>query len=176
MRSMIFSRFKLTPKKLRFFFYFLILVLIAYATSGSSEVCNLSEGINIQTSKQTLMICENHQAIEKYKISIGRSGIGKTSEGDKKTPLGLYKLGIPRESRRFSVFIPIQYPTSQQISLGYSGSDVGIHGPFRLTSGLGFLNTLFNWTQGCVAVGSNQQAASIAKWVEKHPQAMAFIS
>ncbi|EKD71283.1 MAG: hypothetical protein ACD_46C00221G0008 [uncultured bacterium] len=145
----------------------------AFATDKD---CNLANGINIKTTKRILSVCENNKAIKEYKISIGRKGAGKMHEGDKKTPLGIYDLTSPRKSRRFGVFIPIQYPTPQQISAGYTGKDVGIHGPFQLFSWLGSFNTWFNWTQGCIALGSNEEIAFIAKWVENHPGTKVLIS
>lgn len=142
---------------------------------ANANNCKLANGINIQTGKQILTICDQHQLINEFKISIGRKGVGKHSDGDKKTPIGLYKLGTPRQSNRFGIFIPILYPTPQQAASGYTGKDVGIHGPFQLFIWLGSLNTLLNWTQDYIAVGDNKQIAFIARWIKGHPSTMILI-
>ena len=105
-----------------------------------------------------------------FAVALGRSGIGKKREGDHRTPVGRYTLGKPRTSARFHVFIPVGYPTVEQKTAGFSGGDVGIHGPTRLFRWAGRLNTLFGWTDGCVAVGSDEEIDRIANWVnENHP-------
>ena len=130
----------------------------------------IADGINVHTTKKLLQICEHGIIVKEFNVSFGRKGVGKKQIGDKKTPLGLYELESPRESNRFGIFIPIKYPTEQQLAVGYTGKDVGIHGPFQLFSWLGSLNTTFNWTQGCIAVGKNEQIKFIANWVKTHPQ------
>jgi murein L,D-transpeptidase YafK len=140
-----------------------------------ADCYHLATGIYIQTKTNTLNICEDKQVIASYKIAIGREGIGKISRGDNKTPLGLYHLGFPRLSTRFGIFIPINYPTEQQILQGYSGANIGIHGPFILFRWLGNMNTYFNWTKGCVAVGTNKDIQTISDWVKKHFPCRVFI-
>ncbi len=71
-------------------------------------------------------------------------------------------------SGRFFTFIPIGYPTPIQKEQGYTGSDVGVHGPFHYLSWLMMLNTWVNWTNGCVAVGSSDEISEIAEWVRDH--------
>lgn len=123
-----------------------------------------------------LCICENNRVIQSYRVSLGRNGLGKMHEGDKKTPIGLYELSAPRKSRKFGIFIPIKYPTQQQIIDGFTGKDVGIHGPFKLFGWATFFNAWFNWTQGCIAVGDNKELVSIAKWVNEHPNTNILIN
>ena len=151
-------------------------LLIPSITFAINSNCPLSTGINVQTAHQRLYVCEHSNVINEFKISIGRNGIGKKQSGDNKTPVGLYKLASPRQSNEFGIFIPIQYPTNVQLLAGYTGKDVGIHGPFHLFNWLGSLNTLFNWTQGCIAVGNNEQMDFLAKWVKDHPQVKIIIS
>ncbi len=154
----------------------LISVFLPPVTWAGAENCLLSDGINVQSKKRIIYICEKGTTGKEYKISLGRNGIGKKDDGDKKTPLGLYELGSPRKSNRFGIFIPVQYPNSEQLSAGYAGKDVGIHGPFRLFSWLGSLNTILNWTQGCIAVGKNDQIEFIANWVKSHSQSKILIN
>lgn len=146
-----------------------VLLFFFVSTFAHANHCILSDGINILTTKHRLYICEHRKVVQIYKIAVGRHGVGKMNEGDNKTPLGLYDLGVPRSSNRFYTFIPILYPTKEQQLAGFTGKDVGIHGPFKLYNWMGSLNTWFDWTQGCVAVGQEQHITHIAQWVQKHP-------
>ena len=83
-----------------------------------------------------MWLCQENKPVGEYKVALGKGGINKIKQGDNKTPLGEYTLGIPRPSSRFGTFIPIGYPTQEQISKGYTGGDIGVHGPYRFLSGL----------------------------------------
>ena len=87
--------------------------------------------------------------------------------GDNKTPVGLYSLAYPRKSNQFKVFIPILYPTPQQQHAGYTGRDVGIHGPTQ--SSFSWFNNLPSATRGCIAVGKNNYIEYVANWVKANP-------
>jgi murein L,D-transpeptidase YafK len=101
-----------------------------------------------------------------YDFSLGRNGVGKTKAKDDKTPLGKYALGNPGASvDGFKVFIPIGYPTLEQKQKAYSGSAIGIHGPYRTFRCAGFLNAAVNWTQGCLAVASDTFIKEIGRFV-----------
>ena len=99
--------------------------------------------------------------------SPGARGVGKTAEGDGKTPLGTYPLSEPRPSQRFGVFIPIGYPTAEQRSKGYTGGDVGVHGPHRWVRWLGSLVNTFDSSDGCVGVATDDEINRIAAWMKQ---------
>lgn len=117
------------------------------------------------TREKLLYLCESNRTRAKYHIAIGRKGTGKTKQGDEKTPIGLYGIGDPRPSKRFHLFIPINYPTLEQSSKGFTGGDIGIHGPIDGLSWLGRLSTSYDWTSGCIAVASNREIEAIAGWI-----------
>ncbi len=143
---------------------------------ASWNSCGLANGINIQTHSHELLICENQKPVQHFKISLGQNGVGKHNSGDKKTPLGMYSLGMPHHSAKFDTFIPINYPTHQQKISGFSGRDVGIHGPIQSLTWLGRMNTSLDWTFGCVAVNGNQEIHTIAEWIRHHPRTQVLIS
>ena len=147
----------------------LILVILPAFAFANNEKCSLADGINILTENRMLYLCERGNAVKEFKISLGRKGVGKKQSHDNKTSLGLYELASPRKSERFGVFIPIVYPTKEQLVAGYSGNSVGIHGPVKWLNWLGALNTVVDWTKGCVAVGSDEQINFIGDWVRRHP-------
>ncbi len=117
------------------------------------------------TDIQVVYLCKNDQPVANYDFSLGFMGLNKRREGDLKTPVGTYTLGPPKQSDRFGIFMPIGYPTLEQKRRGYTGSDVGLHGPKRAARCAGFLNVAVNWTQGCLAVASDIFIKEIAKFV-----------
>ncbi|MFH1258397.1 MAG: L,D-transpeptidase family protein [Elusimicrobiota bacterium] len=123
--------------------------------------------ILVDTKSGKMELWQDSKSIKKYRVAIGRGGVNKHQQNDNKTPLGNYSIGSPRPSRRFSIFIPLNYPTAEQISKGYTGGNIGIHGPHRLFKKLGTINTWFNWTQGCIAVGTEREILDIANWMKK---------
>ncbi|MBA2649594.1 MAG: L,D-transpeptidase family protein [Legionella sp.] len=137
--------------------------------------CPLTDGINVHTTKHILNICKNGTVIETFKIALGYNGIGKKKTGDNKTPIGLYGLAHPRTSSKYKIFIPILYPTAKQVAAGYTGRDVGIHGPNAAPSLFGWLNHLPYSTRGCIAVGKNNYIQNVANWVKANPSTKILI-
>jgi len=123
----------------------------------------------VLTTSHELCQCESGRKVHFLRVSLGSGGTGKTRSGDRKTPLGIYPLGTPRTSKDFGLFIPFGYPTPEQRKLGYTGSDLGLHGPRRGTKDSGAVNVENDWTWGCIAVASDSIIFDIAKWLrEKH--------
>ncbi len=120
----------------------------------------------VDTARHLLWICQDGKDAGEFRVSLGRGGVDKTRRGDGKTPLGEYSLGNPRPSPRFGTFIPIEYPTRRELEEGYSGGDVGVHGPSHIYTW--FENAENDWTLGCIAVGSGHEISKIAKWVRGH--------
>ena len=147
----------------------LISIFFPVALFASNATCPLSNGINVHTTKQILNVCKHGAAIKTFKVALGYKGVGKKQAGDNKTPIGLYGLAHPRKSNQFKVFIPILYPTTKQLAAGYTGRDVGIHGPTQSSSLFGWLNNLPTSTRGCIAVGKNNYIEYVANWVKANP-------
>ncbi|MDP3706242.1 MAG: L,D-transpeptidase family protein [Legionellaceae bacterium] len=143
---------------------FFPIVLFASATT-----CPLFTGINVHTARQVLNICKQGTVFKTFKVTIGYKGVGKRQAGDNKTPLGLYGLAYPRKSTQFDIFIPILYPTAKQLASGYTGRDVGIHGPTQSSSLFRWMTSLPNSTRGCIAVGKNDYIEYVANWIKANP-------
>ncbi len=154
---------------------FMVSIFFPVALFASTATCPLSNGINVHTTKRILNICKHGTVIKTFKIALGYKGVGKKQSGDNKTPVGLYGLAHPRKSTQFKVFIPILYPTSRQLATGYTGRDVGIHGPTQSSSGFNWLNNLPSATRGCIAVGKNNYIEYVADWVKTNPGAKVLI-
>lgn len=151
-----------------------ISILFPFTVFASTAACPLLNGINVYTSKRILNICKGGAVVKTFKVALGYKGVGKKKAGDNKTPIGLYGLAHPRKSTQFKVFIPILYPTSSQLAAGYTGRDVGIHGPAQSTA-WSWLNNLPSATRGCIAVGKNNYIEYVANWVKANPGAKVLI-
>src|SRR6187455_15135 len=107
--------------------------------------------VEVRTAEHKLYLCDRGRAVaSRFDVRLARNGIGKTRTGDKKVPLGTYPLGQPRASKKYGTFVPIGFPLPEQRRRGYTGGDVGVHGPDRRVRWLGGLVNTFDTTDGCV--------------------------
>ena len=153
----------------------IVSILFPAVLFANTTYCPLSNGINVHTTKKILTICKQGAVVKTFSVALGYKGIGKKQAGDNKTPVGLYGLAQPRKSNQFKVFIPILYPTAKQLAAGYTGRDVGIHGPAQSSKLFTWLNNLPSATRGCVAVGKNYYIEYVANWVKANPGAKVLI-
>jgi hypothetical protein len=121
--------------------------------------------IVIDAGSHRLFLCREGRSEREFGVSLGQGGLGKRIMGDNRTPLGTFSLGAPRPSQDFHVFIPVGYPTAEQAAAGFTGGDIGIHGPKKGWRWLGRLLNLRDWTRGCIAVNRTQDIDAIAAWV-----------
>lgn len=154
---------------------YLIFMFFPAIVSANNATCPLLNGINVHTTRHILNICKQGAVIKTFKVALGYKGVGKKRMGDNKTPIGLYGVAYPRKSSRFKVFIPILYPTSKQSAAGYTGRDVGIHGPTQSSGLFAWVNNLPYSTRGCIAVGRNDHIEYVANWVKANPGAKVLI-
>jgi murein L,D-transpeptidase YafK len=155
-----------------------VIVLLYAAVLGGSRVWALRpvshQGcpaartlVQVDTTAGVLSLCQAGAEVRSFRVAIGRSGVGKRREGGGKTPLGEYPLRAPRQSGRYHMFIPVDYPTQEQSRQGYTGSAIGVHGPHVAFSWLGHSTAWVDWTLGCMAVGTHGEIEHIAEWVKK---------
>ncbi len=130
----------------------------------------------VDTSKYTLYVFENDKGtpryIADYYTTIGRNGIEKLREGDKKTPLGVYHVtgNLPREqlSKTYGTqsalygdgAFPLNYPNEWDRRRGRNGHGIWLHGvPFDTYS------RPPRASDGCVAL-TNEDLQAISKHVQ----------
>ena len=106
-----------------------------------SQLISLStqnrHAIAIDASRSRLYLFENSSTglklLADYYISVGKSGIEKTVEGDFRTPLGVYFVTSnldPKSLKEFygSGALPINYPNQLDRKRGKTGSGIWLHG------------------------------------------------
>jgi murein L,D-transpeptidase YafK len=130
----------------------------------------------VDTSKYTLYVFENDNGtpryVADYYATIGRNGIEKLREGDKKTPLGVYHVtgNLPRDqlTRTYGTqsalygdgAFPINYPNEWDRRRGRNGHGIWLHGvPFDTYS------RPPRASDGCVAL-TNEDLLAISKQVQ----------
>ncbi|MFO0675036.1 MAG: L,D-transpeptidase family protein [Polyangiaceae bacterium] len=127
----------------------------------------VGDAVIVDTSRRGLVLCEGGADVGRYGVRTGSHGVGKSREGDRKTPLGVYSLGVPRPSSDFGTFVAIGYPTEEQRRKGFTGSAVGLHGPRREVRFLGPFVNLFDSTDGCVGLATDEAMDRVASWISR---------
>jgi murein L,D-transpeptidase YafK len=150
-----------------FLVFFIYLIDFACDASAIEPCKGQKSAVVVDTVQHRLWLCQEEKKFGEFEVSIGRGGIDKRKQGDKKTPLGEYSLGTPRPSNKFGIFIPVGYPTPDQEAKGFTGSNVGIHGPSRILKGFGRFSTCADWTEGCIAVGTDKEISEISQLVKE---------
>ena len=93
--------------------------------------------IAIDTSRARLYLFENGpdglKLIADYYISVGKSGIEKTAEGDLRTPVGVYFITSSLDPKSLKDFygagaLPINYPNPYDARRGKTGRGIWLHG------------------------------------------------
>ena len=93
--------------------------------------------IVVDTSKSTLYLYENVNGepryVTDYYISVGKKGADKVSEGDQRTPLGVYFINSKLSKDKLtdfygSVAYPLSYPNEWDRRLGRDGHGIWLHG------------------------------------------------
>lgn len=130
----------------------------------------------VDTSKYTLYVFRNDNGtpryVADYYTTIGRNGIEKLREGDKKTPLGVYHVtgNMPRDQltkvygTQSALYgdgaFPISYPNEWDRRRGRNGHGIWLHGvPFDTYS------RPPRASDGCVAL-TNEDLMAISKQVQ----------
>jgi murein L,D-transpeptidase YafK len=140
-----------------------IIALVTMVAAPPDPCGGLGTAMLVRTDKHRLFLCEQNRTVAEMPVALGQGGIGKRTQGDQRVPLGEYPLGSPVPSVQFHIFIPLGYPTPDQVRAGYTGSALGVHGPQR-----GYetpASTTMDWTAGCIAVGTDREIDRVADWI-----------
>lgn len=145
------------------------LIVAANATRTTAQhpaTCVSVDGVRVvvHTAEHRLVLCEGESVHATYSVRLGRGGVGKTREGDERTPLGTYSLGAPRASTSYGTFMAVGYPTADQRRRGNTGGSIGVHGPDRRVTWLGSLVNALDTTDGCIGIATDAEMDAVGAW------------
>ncbi|PKO47889.1 MAG: hypothetical protein CVU29_00465 [Betaproteobacteria bacterium HGW-Betaproteobacteria-22] len=121
--------------------------------------------ILVDTKKSRLFLYENADAGLKYMtdfyITVGKNGVGKFTEGDKRTPIGVYfasqKLKQPLPDLYGDGAYPLNYPNEWDRTNNRKGSGIWLHGTPSST-----FSRAPRASDGCVVL-SNQDLSALSE-------------
>lgn len=141
--------------------------------------------LEISKSEKELVVKKGDVTVKRFDIALGKGGKGaKLRIGDKKTPIGVYKITDFKADSKFHYFMQIDYPNLLDAWYGYKnriitarefkqiafafkdrqrppqntglGGYIGIHGLGDSTRERLKIHETFNWTEGCIALKNNE--------------------
>lgn len=98
--------------------------------------------IAVDASRSRLYVFRNDsnviRRVADYYVTVGKFGIGKNKEGDKRTPIGLYTItGFKPDSELEELYgigaYPLSYPNEWDVRNGRNGNGIWLHGVPRDT-------------------------------------------
>ena len=117
-----------------------------------------ADRIVIAKSQRTLTLFRGGKVLKTYKVALGTTPIGpKTSQGDGKTPEGLYTIDSRNPHSQFHRSLHVSYPNAADRARAARlkvdpGGDIMIHNLPPAYAYLGALHRKVDWTLGCIAV------------------------
>ena len=141
--------------------------------------------IEIKKSQRLLIVRSGEEVVDVFQISSGRGGPGaKQKLGDKKTPVGTYRVMGFNDQSKFDYFIRLNYPNARDALNGLKsglisrpefdrivsalrnnrlppqntalGGAIGIHGIGAETPEKLHIHTNLDWTEGCIALKNHE--------------------
>ncbi len=170
----------------------LVFWLAAVLLLGAHALAASDPWLLIDTQARILKVMRGDQPLDTFKnLALGRNGAGlKRRRGDKKTPIGVFRIGWMNVNSRYDFFIGLDYPNLSYAKQAYEdkridivdyyhirrairkgrippqdtplGGFIGIHG---VGEGDPWIHANFNWTNGCVAL-RNPQMWRLGRWVQ----------
>lgn len=151
------------------------LVALLFVLAASSSAARVdgakADRVLIDKSERRLTLLKDGKPLRSYSVALGSAPKGaKHSEGDQRTPEGVYTIDFRNARSNYHLALRISYPNeADRMRALESGVDPGgqimIHG---LRNGQGWLGDRHlgdDWTDGCIAV-TNAQIEEIWSLVE----------
>jgi murein L,D-transpeptidase YafK len=119
-----------------------------------------AEAIVVEKAAARLFLMREGRPYRSYPVALGANPRGhKQRLGDGRTPEGRYVIDERRDDSQHYKALRISYPSAEDRRLAAArGEDPGgmimIHGQPNGMGWLGWLTTQYNWTNGCIGVGS----------------------
>jgi len=172
----------------RFFLLIAFVLVVKTANADDQDIWVL-----VETEPRVLKVMQGEEELEIFpRVAIGRHGADlEKAHGDKKTPLGEYRIGWVNENSKFHRFLGLTYPNTDNAKRAYRdgmideetfraivraelqegvppqntalGGQIGIHG---LGSADREIHDVFDWTSGCIAL-TNEEIDRLSRWIKK---------
>lgn len=116
----------------------------------------------VKKSTRTMQLLSQGKVIRSYHIALGDNPKGhKTTQGDERTPEGIYTLDYKNENSIAYRSIHISYPNKADIAQAKArgvnpGGAIMIHGQMNGYEKFTEFNQQRNWTDGCIAVTNDE--------------------
>lgn len=171
-----------------------IILLLAFMTSGSVRANpGIEYVLEMHKSQQELLVKSGTEVVRRYRAVSGRGGNGPKREyGDRKTPIGVYRIIELRDKSQFHFFMKLDYPNLIDAWYGYRnevidagdfraitaafkdnrtppqdtplGGYIGIHGIGELDDEKLMIHEAGDWTAGCIAL-TNDEIIDLKQYV-----------
>jgi murein L,D-transpeptidase YafK len=118
--------------------------------------------IVVDKSTRWMSVYRDGKLVREFRVALGRGGLGpKERQGDGKVPEGVYRITAHNPNSAYHLSLRIGYPTARQMAaarkMGINpGGDIMIHGLPNDVQGIGSRHTMFDWTEGCIAVANRE--------------------
>jgi murein L,D-transpeptidase YafK len=125
-----------------------------------AETPPAADAVVVEKASARLSLLREGRPYRTYPVSLGASPRGhKQRQGDGRTPEGHYVIAYRQDDSQHYKALHISYPNAEdRRQAAGRGEDPGglimIHGQPNGLGWLGWLTGNFNWTNGCIAVGS----------------------
>lgn len=181
----------MTPMRFHYLYSLLLAAALLLGTAPA-RATDSQPWVLVDTRQQTLSVIQHGRIIEEFSdIAVGRGGTAEVRlRGDKKTPLGEFRVGWVNRDSSYHLFFGLSYPgepnarealkqhlldeeTYEAIRRAVVrnqtppqntplGGNIGIHGLGKRDMEI---HRSFNWTEGCIAL-TNGQIERLARWVD----------
>lgn len=168
-------------------------MILMSVPATAQAVVTAEHQIVIDKSSQQLLVKKGDQTIKRYRAATGRGGQGsKRRVGDKKTPVGVYRIVKFKDNSQFHFFMQLDYPNELDAWYGYKnevigagefrtitaafknndvppqdtalGGYIGIHGIGEESDEKLSIHEDQDWTAGCIAL-TNDQIMDLRQYV-----------
>lgn len=150
--------------------------------------------IQVIKSQRLLLIKHDGKVEKRFRVASGKGGRGdKRMMGDRKTPVGIYRIVELKDSEKFHRFLRLSYPNIKDAFYGLKhklitrpefdaivaasnsgqippqdtplGGAIGIHGLGDESGDRLYLHLGSDWTEGCIAL-TNEQVEEVMRYVD----------
>lgn len=134
-------------------------LLVGLATAATSAAGGTVDLVRVDKSERRMELLSQGTVLRTYGIALGGDPIGhKQRQGDERTPEGRYVLDWRNPDSCCTTSLHISYPNeADKAAAKLAGVDPGgmimIHGPLNGYGWWDWLLQMFDWTDGCIAVG-----------------------